>query len=475
MILQSPVLPVMEGDDVTLTCRTKMADPPSADFYKDGVSIRNESDGHMTLHHVSRSDEGLYKCRVQNRESPESRLSVSGEELSFGFRTHSFRCSPDQVGFSLQENLPTSSPMTSTMDPPTASSPPPASSLHLVFRVICHLVVFCPYCISTFLMVSIYRERATGSDPPTHAEQGLDDDYDDVMSASPVLPVMEGDDVTLTCRTKMADPPSADFYKDGVSIRNESDGHMTLHHVNRSDEGLYKCRVQNRESPESRLSVSGKPTTTMDAPTALPLHLHSDSTSTSTCLLPHLVFRLICHLVVFCPYCISTFLMMLSLSLCSGGSVILQSPVLPVMEGDDVTLTCRTKMADPPSADFYKDGVSIRNESDGHMTLLYVSRSDEGLYKCRVQGNESAESRLSVSEKPTTTMDPPTASSPPPAFPHLVFRVICHLVVFCPYCISTFLMALLSVVVLSWTFVIYASRVAADWLLEERTALLQQH
>ncbi|KAK5889742.1 hypothetical protein CesoFtcFv8_015716 [Champsocephalus esox] len=37
----------------------------------------------------------------------------------------------------------------------------------------------------TFLMVSIYRERARGSDPtpPTHAEQGLDDDYDDVMSA----------------------------------------------------------------------------------------------------------------------------------------------------------------------------------------------------------------------------------------------------------------------------------------------------
>ncbi|KAF3855489.1 hypothetical protein F7725_016212 [Dissostichus mawsoni] len=245
--MQSPVLPVMEGDDVTLTVEQRWP-TPSADFYKDGVSIRNESDGHMTLLHVSRSDEGLYKCRVQNRESPESRLSVSDVHLT---RWDSLCRKP-----------------TTTMDPPTASSPPPASSLHLVFRVICHLVVFCPYCISTFLMVSIYRERATGSDPPTHAEQGLDDDYDDVMSASPVLPVMEGDDVTLTCRTKMADPPSADFYKDGVSIRNESDGHMTLHHVNRSDEGLYKCRVQNRESPESRLSVSEKPTTTMDPPTA---------------------------------------------------------------------------------------------------------------------------------------------------------------------------------------------------------------
>ncbi|KAL3050901.1 hypothetical protein OYC64_001221 [Pagothenia borchgrevinki] len=161
VILQSPVLPVMEGDDVTLICRTKMADPPSADFYKDGVSIRTESDGHMTLPHVNRSDEGLYKCSVQSKgESPESRLSVSDKP-------------------------------TTTMDSPTASSAPPASSLHLVFRVICHLVVFCPYCISTFLMVSIYRERARGSDqsvsmaitPPTHDEQGLDDDYDDVMSA----------------------------------------------------------------------------------------------------------------------------------------------------------------------------------------------------------------------------------------------------------------------------------------------------
>ncbi|KAI9527245.1 hypothetical protein NQZ68_032827 [Dissostichus eleginoides] len=168
VFLQSPVLPVMEGDDVTLTCRTKMADPPSADFYKDGVFIRTESDGHMTLLHVSRSDEGLYKCSVQSKgESPESRLSVSEKPTT------------------------TSSPMTSTMDPPTTSSPLPASSLHLVLRVICHLVVFCPYCISTFLMVSIYRERATGSDlsvsmamnPSTHAEQGLDDDYDDVMSA----------------------------------------------------------------------------------------------------------------------------------------------------------------------------------------------------------------------------------------------------------------------------------------------------
>ncbi|KAI3376293.1 hypothetical protein L3Q82_016424, partial [Scortum barcoo] len=45
----------------------------------------------------------------------------------------------------------------------------------------------------------------------------------------------------------------------------------------------------------------------------------------------------------------------------TGGSVILQSPVLPVMEGGDVTLHCKTKT--PPSnlpAAFYKDGSLIQ-------------------------------------------------------------------------------------------------------------------
>ncbi|KAL3050904.1 hypothetical protein OYC64_001223 [Pagothenia borchgrevinki] len=119
----------------------------------------------------------------------------------------------------------------------------------------------------------------------------------------------------------------------------------------------------------------------------------------------------------------------------SGGSVILQSPALPVIEGDNVTLTCRTKMADPPPADFYKDGVSIRTESAGHMTLHHVNRSDEGLYKCRVQNKgESPESRLSVSEKPTTTTRSPTTSSvsstspPTSSWLHPVAASLCVLV-----------------------------------------------
>ncbi|XP_053199216.1 Fc receptor-like protein 5 [Scomber japonicus] len=77
VILQSPVLPVMEGDDVTLHCKTKTSNLP-ADFYKDGSLIRTEPAGHMTIHYVSKSDEGLYKCDISSHgESPSSWISVT--------------------------------------------------------------------------------------------------------------------------------------------------------------------------------------------------------------------------------------------------------------------------------------------------------------------------------------------------------------------------------------------------------------
>ncbi|XP_029976084.1 uncharacterized protein LOC115409178 isoform X2 [Salarias fasciatus] len=79
VVLQSPVLPVMEGQDVTLGCRTSAPSTLSAEFFKDGVSIGTESTGHMTLRHVSRSAEGLYRCSFRGvGESPPSWISVSG-------------------------------------------------------------------------------------------------------------------------------------------------------------------------------------------------------------------------------------------------------------------------------------------------------------------------------------------------------------------------------------------------------------
>ncbi|XP_028262698.1 basement membrane-specific heparan sulfate proteoglycan core protein-like isoform X2 [Parambassis ranga] len=100
-------------------------------------------------------------------------------------------------------------------------------------------------------------------------------------------------------------------------------------------------------------------------------------------------------------------------SLCGGGAVILQSPVLPVMEGDPVTLTCTTR---PPAstlpAAFYKDGSLLSTQPAGHMTILHVSSSDEGLYSCDISGHgESPPSWISVTASPTPPPPPPPSSA----------------------------------------------------------------
>ncbi|XP_051251140.1 uncharacterized protein LOC127360703 isoform X3 [Dicentrarchus labrax] len=81
----------------------------------------------------------------------------------------------------------------------------------------------------------------------------------------------------------------------------------------------------------------------------------------------------------------------------TAGSVILDIPALPVMERETVTLCCRKKASSNLPADFYKDGRFNRTVYKGKLTIHNVSKSDEGLYKCKISGaGESAESWLSV-------------------------------------------------------------------------------
>ncbi|KAG7234419.1 hypothetical protein INR49_001229, partial [Caranx melampygus] len=90
----------------------------------------------------------------------------------------------------------------------------------------------------------------------------------------------------------------------------------------------------------------------------------------------------------------------------TDGLVILESPALPVMEGDDVTLRCRAKTTSTnPRAVFYKDNVPMNNSGAMEVTMK-VSMSDEGLYRCSIQGaGESAESRLTVTAHNETVSD----------------------------------------------------------------------
>ncbi|XP_030287134.1 Fc receptor-like protein 5 isoform X2 [Sparus aurata] len=179
VILQSPVLPVMEGDDVTLTCTTKTSNL-SAAFYKDGSFIRTEPTGHMTIHHVSRSDEGLYKCNtISDGESPPSWISVTEKPAA----TTSPPTSSSQP----------SSPPTSSSQPSSPSAPchPPVPVWSIGLVIAFFIFSLVPLVLLVLEVRRLTNRKPKGNylpvsmemAPPTQAELGLADEYDDVMAA----------------------------------------------------------------------------------------------------------------------------------------------------------------------------------------------------------------------------------------------------------------------------------------------------
>ncbi|XP_030610042.1 low affinity immunoglobulin gamma Fc region receptor III-like [Archocentrus centrarchus] len=101
----------------------------------------------------------------------------------------------------------------------------------------------------------------------------------------------------------------------------------------------------------------------------------------------------------------------------TAGSVILESPAVPVLEGEAVTLRCRNKTTSSNfTADFYKDGLHISSSSTGSMSIHRASRLHEGVYKCNISGaGESPESWLNVTVDSVTDSGSNEEESHPPS------------------------------------------------------------
>nr|XP_021333347.1 sialoadhesin-like isoform X1 [Danio rerio] len=84
VILASSADPVIEGETLTLHClhRSTISSILTADFYKDGLLIQNQTTGEMSIPTVSKSDEGFYYCKTESIESPHSWISVRASSPS---------------------------------------------------------------------------------------------------------------------------------------------------------------------------------------------------------------------------------------------------------------------------------------------------------------------------------------------------------------------------------------------------------
>ncbi|XP_045548038.1 low affinity immunoglobulin gamma Fc region receptor II-b-like [Salmo salar] len=260
---------------------------------------------------------------------------------------------------------------------------------------------------------------------------------------------------------------TADFYKDGSLVRTETTGEMTIPAVSKSDEGLYKCSTSEGESPERLMTL------TVLSPLPVSLSIRPNRSQ----------FFEYESLIVSCEvqgnsagWTLKRYTSTGKLSACgtdwgkqqgfscivslilpdsgvywcesgsgehsntvnitvhdTAGAVMLESPALPVTEGDSVTLRCRYQGT--PSdlkAGFYKDGSLVRTETTGEMTIPAVSKSDEGLYKCSTSEGESPE-RLMTLTVPASNPDPSTV----PVLSVSLPRLLGSLLVVSPYLLVT--------------------------------------
>ncbi|XP_051754749.1 Fc receptor-like protein 5 [Ctenopharyngodon idella] len=107
------------------------------------------------------------------------------------------------------------------------------------------------------------------------------------------------------------------------------------------------------------------------------------------------------------------------------GEVILVSSVDPVIEGETLTLHClhRSTNSSILSADFYKDGSLVQNQTTGEMSITTVSKSHEGFYYCKTERGQSLHSWISVRVSRSGQIS--------------VFKVLSFLLAACQYLIAT--------------------------------------
>ncbi|KAL7852240.1 hypothetical protein SRHO_G00180250 [Serrasalmus rhombeus] len=312
---------VVEGDEVTLTCKTSfsLSDRPTFTWYRNGHPLSSNTD-QLHLQPVSREDAGRYRCAVLDQilHSPEVTLNV--------------RYGPKSVSVSISPSGEIVEGRSVTLT--CSSDGNPTVQNYTWFKGTSSVGKGETYTMKEISSVDSGEYKCRSSNE--HGEKLSEALTLNVLYLQVEVPerVIEGDEVTLTCKTSfsLSDRPKFTWYRNGHRLSSSTD-QLHLQSVSREDAGRYHCAVldQNLHSPVVTLNVRYGPKS-------------------------------------------------VSVSISPSGEIV---------EGRSVTLTCSSD-GNPPVQNYtWFKGTSSVGKGETY-TMKKISSVDSGQYKCR-SSNEHGE------------------------------------------------------------------------------------
>ncbi|GCC36962.1 hypothetical protein chiPu_0015462 [Chiloscyllium punctatum] len=362
----SPTLNVLTGSELVLLCEVSQ---PEAEvrWYKDGVEVEHserammEVDGRcrrLTIHPATMGDQGTYVCDAVDVSA---KFEVTVSEPPVRIITSSSPVLSVLTGSKIFLSCELSQPQGEVRWHKDGVEVEQSERSTMEVNGTCRRLTICPVVMDDQgiyvcdAVDDLAKFEVTVSEPPVRI----------INSSSPVLSVLTGAEVVLTCELSR---PKAEvkWYKDGVEVkqnencRMEVDGRrrrLTIRQVTVGDGGIYLCDAID-DAAKFEVTVSEPPIRIMN---------HS-------------------------------------------------SPVLSVLTGSEIVLSCELSRPEA-TVRWYKDGVEVAQTKRSTMevdrgyrrlTIRQVTLGDRGMYLCDAI-DDSAKFEVTVSEPPVRIVN---SSSP---------------------------------------------------------------
>ncbi|KAL7845349.1 hypothetical protein AOLI_G00235410 [Acnodon oligacanthus] len=344
---------VIEGGDVTLTCKTTCSLPvrPTFTWYRNGRNLSSTTD-QLRLQPVSGEDAGRYHCAVLGLSSPEVPLnvrSVADDKWAVNYISKSIcALKGSAVTMSCTYTYPSGHSVQRAFWMKKLISGREAPDLLTDPEYRGRVQYLGDKQHNCSLSLSDVREKDQSkyyfrfiTDQPGgswQGEGGVDLSVTDLQVEVPER-VIEGGDVTLTCKTtcSLTVRPTFTWYRNGRPLSSSTD-QLHLQPVNSDNKDRYHCAVLGLTSPEVTLDVRYPPKNT-------------------------------------------------SVSISPSGEIV---------EGSSVTLTCSSD-ANPPieSYTWFKDAGASTIGSGYSYSFTFDSKSS-GLYYCLAQNEHGSQKSAAV-------------------------------------------------------------------------------